>query len=196
MSKAALVVARSLGAACAMLALAPALAQSWEDNQQGEYPAQSAADEEAYPDDEATTGAEEGNYDSEDQIDGDQNDDPQVYDHATVDESRSEQGNEGLRRGYELTGSGVGDLYPALRDTPQGRRFVLRRYDINRDQRISRYEAREANRAFFQLADRNRDGRLTGSEVRFTLDGRQWQRGVIGDNRDYRRDQGPRYDDR
>jgi hypothetical protein len=46
------------------------------------------------------------------------------------------------------------------------------------------YVAREANRAFLQFADR--DGRLTGSEVRFALNERQWQRGRIGGNRDYR----------
>jgi hypothetical protein len=74
-------------------------------------------------------------------------------------------------RGYrnELRGDGVGDLYPELRDSGRGRQWVEHEFDFNRDGWIDRREARAANRAFFDLADRNRDGRLTYNEVQYGL---------------------------
>ncbi len=199
MSRVALIFTRSLGAACAMLALAPAaLAQSWEDNQQDEYPAQSAADDDAYPDDADSVNTDAGAPNSGDlnQSDPDQDGEQRVYDRGDADEGRSERRYGGWDRGYALTGSGVGDLYPALRDTPQGHMFVLRRFDVNRDRRISRGEARDANRAFFLFADRDRDGRLTDREVRFALSERQWPRGWRAQNQEPRWNGGPRYEDR
>jgi outer membrane protein OmpA-like peptidoglycan-associated protein len=53
--------------------------------------------------------------------------------------------------GYGLAGPGVADLVPELRDTPRGRAFVMRNFDFDRDGYISRREAREANRAFFEM---------------------------------------------
>ncbi|WP_066798385.1 OmpA family protein [Sphingomonas soli] len=55
-------------------------------------------------------------------------------------------------REYRLTGPGVGMLLPELRRTNRGRAFVMRNFDRNRDGRIDRREAAEANRAFRQVA--------------------------------------------
>lgn len=61
------------------------------------------------------------------------------------------------RRAYELRGRGVSDLLPALRDTRRGQAFVLRNFDFDRDGRIDPREARAANRAFIDIAGRDRD---------------------------------------
>jgi hypothetical protein len=50
-----------------------------------------------------------------------------------------------------------------LRD-PDLRRWAFRNFDRNRDGRIGRAEADEANVAFFRYADRNRDGRISATE--------------------------------
>lgn len=200
MSNIALFLTKTIGTAGAILAMAsPTLAQSWEDNQQGEYPAQAAHDENAYPDDSDATSADDGNYEDADpgQVERNQDDDQQggALDDA-AEGDRSQQDYRGWQGGYALAGSGVDDLHPALRDTPQGRMLMLRRYDINRDGRINRAEARDANRDFFQLADRNRDGQLTGREIRFALSEGPWRRGEIREDRSQRWNPQPGYDDR
>lgn len=60
-------------------------------------------------------------------------------------------------RAYVLVGQGVRFLIPELRDTNRGRAFVLRNFDRNRDGRINRIEADEANRAFIHIAGPRRD---------------------------------------
>jgi hypothetical protein len=200
MSNIALLLTKTIGAAGAILALAsPALAQSWEDKEQGEYPTQSADDENANVDDTDATSADDGNYEGADsgQIEREQDDEQQngAGDEA-AEGDRSQQDYRGWQGGYALAGSGVGDLHPALRDTPQGRIFVLRRFDINRDGRIDRAEARDANRAFFQLADRNRDGQLNGGEIRYALSEKPWRRGEVREEQSQRWDPQPGYDDR
>ncbi|RYE01441.1 MAG: OmpA family protein [Sphingomonadales bacterium] len=55
-------------------------------------------------------------------------------------------------REYRLQGPGVRLLLPELQRTNRGRAFVLRNFDANRDGRIDRREAVEANRAFRQVA--------------------------------------------
>jgi outer membrane protein OmpA-like peptidoglycan-associated protein len=60
-------------------------------------------------------------------------------------------------RGYRLTGAGVADLFPELRQSPRGRAFVMRNFDDNDDGRINRREAAAANRAFAEAAGPRRD---------------------------------------
>ncbi|MDR1967717.1 MAG: OmpA family protein [Burkholderiaceae bacterium] len=57
---------------------------------------------------------------------------------------------------YDLRGPGVRELLPELRDTPRGRAFVMRNFDFDRNGIIMPHEAREANRAFIQVAGRER----------------------------------------
>lgn len=57
---------------------------------------------------------------------------------------------------YRLVGAGVRDLYPELRGTERGRAFVMRNFDANRDGRVNRYEAADANRAFERRAGADR----------------------------------------
>ena len=57
---------------------------------------------------------------------------------------------------YDLRGPGVPLLLPELRRTNRGRAFVMRNFDRNRDGLIERREAREANRAFLQIAGADR----------------------------------------
>ena len=52
----------------------------------------------------------------------------------------------------QLRGPGVRDLLPELRDTPRGRAFVMRNFDFDHDGFITPREAREANRAFLEVA--------------------------------------------
>ena len=51
---------------------------------------------------------------------------------------------------------GVPLLYPELRDSPRGRAFVMRNFDLNRDGFIDPREARAADRAFDQMAHGDR----------------------------------------
>lgn len=51
-----------------------------------------------------------------------------------------------------LRGAGVPLLFPELRDSPRGRAFVIPDFDADGDGRIDPREAREANRAFAQIA--------------------------------------------
>ncbi|RYY40045.1 MAG: OmpA family protein, partial [Sphingomonadales bacterium] len=55
-------------------------------------------------------------------------------------------------REYRLVGAGVPLLHRELRNTPRGRAFVMRNFDANRDGRINRREAEEANRVFIRIA--------------------------------------------
>ncbi len=67
-------------------------------------------------------------------------------------------------------GSGWATLYPFLRRDPSGRHWVMWYFDDNRNGRLGKEEARDANRAFDRLADRNRDGYVSDREVRWALD--------------------------
>ncbi len=60
-------------------------------------------------------------------------------------------------RDYRLIGAGVPLLLPELKRTARGRAFVIRNFDRNRDGRVSRREAEEANGAFLLVADGRRD---------------------------------------
>ena len=60
------------------------------------------------------------------------------------------------RRHYDLAGPGVPLLYPELRNSPRGRAFVMRNFDMNRDGFIDPREARAADRAFDQMAHGDR----------------------------------------
>lgn len=74
-------------------------------------------------------------------------------------------------REYRLVGEGVRTLYPELRGTNRGRAFVMRNFDANRDGRISRREAEQANRAFAAVAGPRRE--------RFDWDRRGGDRDVV-----------------
>lgn len=87
-------------------------------------------------------------------------------------------------RPYVLAGAGVPILFPELRDTPRGRAFVMRNFDLNRDGRINPYEARQANRAFADVAGPRRDrfdwdhpGRVVVVEERVVPGG--WDRAAM-----------------
>ncbi|MES2986801.1 MAG: OmpA family protein [Pseudomonadota bacterium] len=90
-------------------------------------------------------------------------------------------------REVRLIGPGVPMLLPELRRTDRGRIFVMRNFDANRDGRIDRREAADANRAFRRVAgaradrfDWDRHGRdVVVEEPR----GGQWDRRAM---RDYR----------
>ena len=58
---------------------------------------------------------------------------------------------------YRLIGAGARALYPELRNTPRGRAFVMRNFDVNRDGRVQRHEAVAANRAFAAIAGSRRE---------------------------------------
>jgi len=60
------------------------------------------------------------------------------------------------RRHYDLAGRGVPLLYPELRDTPRGRAFVMRNFDVDRNGFISPREAQAADRAFDQITHGDR----------------------------------------
>jgi hypothetical protein len=76
----------------------------------------------------------------------------------------------GRRDHGRLHGPGVRYLIPALRDTWQGRQFVIRHSGPNG--KLSEREARQANYRFIRFADRNRDGRVSNREARWALNGR------------------------
>jgi hypothetical protein len=67
-------------------------------------------------------------------------------------------------------GSGWATLYSWLRRDPAARHWVMWYFDDNRNGRLGKEEARDANRAFDRLADRNRDGYVSDREVRWALD--------------------------
>ena len=67
-------------------------------------------------------------------------------------------------------GSGWAVLYPWLRQDPATRHWVLWTFDDNRNGRLGKEEAREANRAFDRLADRNDDGYVSERERRWAVD--------------------------
>jgi outer membrane protein OmpA-like peptidoglycan-associated protein len=86
-------------------------------------------------------------------------------------------------REYRLTGAGVPLLHRELRTTGRGRAFVMRNFDANRDGRINRREAEEANRVFIEVARPGR-GRFDWSsrdEVVAGPDrgGGDWDRGAM-----------------
>jgi len=60
------------------------------------------------------------------------------------------------RRHYDLAGRGVPLLYPELRDSPRGRAFVMRNFDLDRDGLIDPREARAADRAFDEMTHGDR----------------------------------------
>lgn len=61
-------------------------------------------------------------------------------------------------REYRLVGPGVPLLHRELRSTNRGRAFVMRNFDTNRDGRINRREAEQANRVFIEIARPGRGG--------------------------------------
>lgn len=65
-------------------------------------------------------------------------------------------------------GKGWSKLDPWLRNSTEGHRWTMRNFDRNGS--LDKSEARDANRAFKRLADRNRDGRLSNGEIRWGLD--------------------------
>jgi hypothetical protein len=83
-------------------------------------------------------------------------------------------------REYRLEGRGVRELVPELRDTNRGRAFVLRNFDFNRDGLVSPREADAANRAFANVAGRDR-GRFDWG--RFDWDRRGRDRVVVVETR-------------
>ena len=57
-----------------------------------------------------------------------------------------------------MVGPGVRILYPELRETRRGRAFVMRNFDRNHDRFLTIFEARQANRAFAEIAGPRRGG--------------------------------------
>jgi outer membrane protein OmpA-like peptidoglycan-associated protein len=57
-----------------------------------------------------------------------------------------------------MTGPGVRILYPELRETRRGRAFVMRNFDRDHNHFLTVFEARDANRAFAQIAGPNMRG--------------------------------------
>jgi outer membrane protein OmpA-like peptidoglycan-associated protein len=53
---------------------------------------------------------------------------------------------------FRMVGPGVRILYPELRETRRGRAFVMRNFDRNHDHFLTMFEARQANRAFAEIA--------------------------------------------
>lgn len=61
-------------------------------------------------------------------------------------------------RGYDIVGPGVQLLYPELRDSRRGRAWVVRNFNLDHDGFITLPEARRADRAFDEIAGRDRAG--------------------------------------
>lgn len=59
---------------------------------------------------------------------------------------------------FRIAGPGTRILYPELRDSRRGRAFVMRNFDRNHDRFLTIFEARQANRAFAQIAGPRRGG--------------------------------------
>jgi outer membrane protein OmpA-like peptidoglycan-associated protein len=96
-------------------------------------------------------------------------------------------------REYRLEGPGVPLLHRELRNTNRGRAFVMRNFDANRDGRINRREAEEANRIFVRIARPGR-GRFDWSsrdDVAVDRDrGGSWDRGAMRSYRFRQTEQG------
>lgn len=89
-------------------------------------------------------------------------------------------------REYRLVGAGVPLLHRELRSTNRGRAFVMRNFDANRDGRINRREAEEANRVFIRIARPGRgpfDWSSRDEVVGRPGNGGGWDRGAM---RNYR----------
>lgn len=85
---------------------------------------------------------------------------------------------------YRLNGPGVRILYPELRDSRRGRAFVMRNFDRNHDRFLTVFEARQANRAFAQIAGPRRgqfdwDSRDRGYVVVDRRGGGDWDRSAM-----------------
>lgn len=101
----------------------------------------------------------------------------------------SAQGRLDWRPGdYRLVGVGVPALFPELRNTPRGRAFVMRNFDLNRDGRINPREADAANRAFAREAggrrgrfDWNAPGRVVVVEETRVVTPGGWNRRAMHD---------------
>lgn len=94
-------------------------------------------------------------------------------------------------REYGLVGAGVPILYPELKRTNRGRTFVMRNFDSNRDGRINRREAEDANAAFAEVAGSRRDRFDWDARDRVVVierDGGNWDHRAM---RDYRFRQTP-----
>jgi outer membrane protein OmpA-like peptidoglycan-associated protein len=65
-------------------------------------------------------------------------------------------GRDDDQRTYGLDGAGVPMLIPELRETRRGMAFVLRNFDLDRNERIDPREARAANEAFLAEAGEER----------------------------------------
>ncbi|WP_116089569.1 OmpA family protein [Sphingomonas crusticola] len=88
----------------------------------------------------------------------------------------------------ELVGMGVPLLRPALRDTPRGRAFVMRNFDVNDDGRINPREAEAANRAFGEMARSGRGGDWSRDRVVVRTESNGWDHRAM---RNYRFRQTP-----
>ena len=97
-------------------------------------------------------------------------------------------------RAYDqLRGPGVRDLLPELRDTPRGRAFVMRNFDFAHDGIITPREAREANRAFLDVAGPGDRRRFDWDHPPGRFAGGPPQRAPLGGEREDR-DRGGDYD--
>jgi outer membrane protein OmpA-like peptidoglycan-associated protein len=102
---------------------------------------------------------------------------------ALAQQRHWDRNNDGAgERTARLTGAGVPLLERDLRETDRGRAFVIRNFDANRDGRISRREAMEANRAFRETIRTGRGG--FDRESRDAVDegpenGRGWDHGAM-----------------
>lgn len=89
---------------------------------------------------------------------------------ALAHDRHDDRGHDRYQHHHRIGGKGADDLMPWLRNTPEGQRWVLGRYDRDGNGRINESSARDANRAFMRLADRNGDRRLTRREIDRGLD--------------------------
>lgn len=102
---------------------------------------------------------------------------------ALAQQRNWDRGNDGAEeRAPRLVGAGVPLLERDLRESDRGRIFVIRNFDANRDGRISRREAMEANRAFRETVRRGHGGydRQPRDAVDVRPDnGRGWDHGAM-----------------
>jgi len=97
-------------------------------------------------------------------------------------------------REYDLRGPGVRDLLPELRDTPRGRAFVVRNFDADHNGFITPREAREANRAFLDVAGSGDRRRFDWDHAGDRFAGGPPQRAPLGGGRGDRGRDGGDYD--